>query len=268
MLLFGRDIGSEYGDFLVMLTMAIWCVGICLEVLVLVRGFQEKLYRPFPIFYGYLLFVTLDDFLRIAVYRWLPDHYFPVYWVTQFLSLAIGSGIIFEIYRVALRPFPGAARMARYLLLVVFGAIFARTLIGSSNGLFAWLEEASVVLERDLRIVQALAIAALVLLFVWYAIPFGRNLKGILVGYSLFVGMSILRFTLLAYSWNEIKSFWPYAGAVSFVVVLGIWARALWSLQPMPVAETKLESDYELLVLSTREQFRRTLERLGSAARV
>ena len=252
-----------------MLTMTIWCVGMCLEALVLVRGFQERLYRRFPLFYGYLLFVTLDDFLRIAVYRWEPEHfYFQVYWVTQFLSLAIGSGIIFEIYRVALKPFPGAARMARYLLLIVFGAIFARTLSGSSGGVFAWLEDTSVVLERNLRIVQALAIAALVLLFVWYAIPFGKNLKGILVGYSVFIGMSILRFTLLAYSWDQIKSFWPYAGAVSFLVVLGIWARALWSSQPMPVTQTKLESDYELLVLSTREQFRRTLERLGSAARV
>jgi hypothetical protein len=253
-----------------MLTMAIWSVGTFLELVVLVRGFREKLFRQFPIFYAYLLFVTLDEFVRFFVYRWSTSHYFQVFWVTQFLSLAIGCGIIFEIYRVALRSFPGAARMARYLLLIVFGTIFGKTLTSSSGGVFAWLAEISLVLERNLRIVQALAIVALVSLFLWYAIPFGKNLKGILIGYSLFVGMSILQFALWYYSWDRIKPIWTYAEGAAFLIVLAIWTRALWSSQPIPEAkpDTGLESDYELLVASTRDQFRRTLVRLGWAARV
>jgi hypothetical protein len=252
-----------------MLTMAIWCVGTFLEILVLTRGFQEKLFRPFPIFYTYLLFVTVNEFVRFFAYRWYGGHYTQVYWVTQFLSLAIGSGIIFEIYRVALRPFPGAARMARYLLLIVFGAIFARALTNSSAGMFAWLAENSLQLERNLRIVQALAILSLVSLFAWYAIPFGRNLKGILIGYSLFIVMRVLQLVLWYYSWDQIKSVWTNAEAVSFLVVLGIWASTLWSSGPIPVIkpEPTLESDYELLVAATRDHFRRALTRLGWAAR-
>jgi len=248
-----------------MLTMAIWCVGTLLEILVLVRGFQAKLFRLFPIFYAYLMFVTLDEFVRVCVYRWGSNHYFEVYWATQFLSLAVGSGIIFEIYRVALRSYPGAARMARYLLLIVFGAIFAKALTNSSGGVFTWLAETSLVLERNLRIVQALAILTLVSLFFWYAIPFGRNLKGILIGYSFFIGMSIIQITLLYHSWDLIKPFWTYAPSLSYLLVLGIWARALWSSQPVPEAraDVQLENDYELLVASTRDQFRRAVARLG-----
>ena len=252
-----------------MLNLMIWSVGVFLELLLLFRGFQEKLYRQFPIFYAYFLFVTLDEFLRMAVYRWAPSHYFQVYWLTQFVSLAIGSGIIFEIYRVALRPFRGAARMARYALLIVFGAIFAKVLTIAWGGVFTWLAAASIVLERNLRIVQALAILTLVLLFLWYAIPFGKNLKGILFGYSLFIGLTIVQFILWRYSWEQIKPFWSYAEPLCYLLVIGIWISTLWSAEPLPEVNTdaQIESDYEFLVATTRGQFRKTLARLGWAAR-
>jgi hypothetical protein len=252
-----------------MLLMTIWCVGTLLELLVLVRGFQKKLFREFPLFYVYLLFVTLDEFVRLSVLRLFPGYYFELYWVTQFLCLALGCGIIFEIYRVALRSFPGAAKMARFLLLVVFGLIFARALASSSGGVFTWLAATSMVLERNLRFVQALAILTLVSLFLWYAIPFGRNLKGILWGYSLFIGVRIVQFVLWYRSWERIKPFWSYIETGSYLLVLGIWAVTLWSAEPIPIAkrEVALETDYELLAAATRTQFRRTLARLGWAAR-
>ena len=270
MLLSVGTVVIEYENYIVMLTMVLWGVGTFLEVLVLARGYQQRLLSGFPIFYGYLLFVAIGEFVRFFAYRWSPDYYYyRVYWVTQFLGLAIGSLIIFEIYRVALRSFPGTAKMARWMLLLVFGAIFARSFTNSAGGVFAWFAQTTVELERNLRVVQALAILTLVFLFFWYAIPFGRNLKGILVGYGLFIGMSIARFVLWYHLWDKIKPYWTDLGAVTFLLVLCVWAVSLWSAQPAPQLkpEIRLEQDYELLVASTRDQFRRTLTRLGWAAR-
>ena len=269
-LLSGVRIDIRHGNLVVMLTMALWSLAILLEALLLVRGLQEKLLRQFPIFYLYILFVFVEEFLRFSAYRWHPNHYFYVYWTTQFMSLVIGSAVIFEIYRVGLRSFPGTARMTRFILLIVFGAIFAKTLASPSGGLFLWLAKTSVELERNLRIVQALAILTLVSVFLWYAIPFGRNLKGILFGYGLFIAVSIVQFTLWYYSWGEIRQFWSYAQPVSYLMVLSIWVNALWSVHAVPEAKpaTQLENDYEALVASTRSQFQRTLARLGWAARL
>jgi hypothetical protein len=252
-----------------MLLAIIWAVGTLLEILVLVRGHQQKLSRQFPLFYLYLLVVTLSDFVRLTVSRLFYVHYYQVYWTTQFLCLAVGCGIIFEVYRVALRSFPGAARMARYLLLVVFGAIFVKTLANSSSDVFVWLAKTSLLLERSLRITQALAILTLVVLFAWYAIPFGRNLKGILFGYSLFIAMRIGQFILWSYSGDQVKPYWSYAETGSYLLVLGIWTATLWSAEPVPETQrdAPLESDYELLLHATQTQFRRTLARLGWAAR-
>jgi hypothetical protein len=249
--------------------MTIWLIGTILEVVLLWRAHRMKLLGRFPIFYSYLFYITIQDSSRVAVYHWAPNLYFQFYWFTQFLALALGCGIIFEIYRVALRSFPGAARMSRYVLLAMFGAVFARAFLVRSSDFFSWLASSSLMLERNLRLVQALAIITLVVLFLWYAIPFGRNLKGILIGYSLFIGVSIAQFALWINHWAPVKTFWSYAESVSYLIVLAIWITALWSFQPAPASEqtARMESDYELVLASTRDQFRRTLARLGWAAR-
>src|ERR1700740_277793 len=193
-LLFGGRVDFRRENFIDMLTMVIGWMGILLAVLLLVRGLQENLVHRFPVFYFYILFVVADDLLRYYIRVWHSKHYFNVYWATQFICIVIGSAVLFEVYRVALRSFPGTARMARYVLLLIFGAVFAKALSHPLGGVYGWLAETSEELERNLRMVQAVAILALVALFLWYAIPFGKNLRGILLGYGLFVGLSIVQF--------------------------------------------------------------------------
>src|SRR5260370_38957290 len=53
--------------------------------------------------------------------------------------------------------------------------------------------------ERDLRIVQLALLIGLVSLFASYAIPLGRNLKGIIYGYGLFIATSVAHLTLRDY---------------------------------------------------------------------
>ena len=250
-----------------MLTMTIWWLAILLEGLLLVRGFQAKLLRQYPFFYAYMLCVFATELLRFSVYRWYAADYLGVYWITQFLSLLIGSAVILEIYRVGLREFPGAARMARNLLLIVFAGVFAKALAHPQGGILLWLAETSEVLERNLRIVQALAILTLVSVFLWYAIPFGRNLRGILCGYSLFIATTVFRLDLVPY-YSDIKVLWPYLQTVSYLGVLCIWAGALWSAHPVPEQNPapQLEHDYQALAVPTRSQFQRMLARLGWAA--
>jgi hypothetical protein len=248
-------------------------VGSLLQGLLLLRGIQTRLVRQFPVFYSYMLFVFVQDFLRAATRHWYGEgqQYAQVYWITQFIALVMGSGVIFEIYRVGLRAFPGAAKMTRYLLLIVFGTIFAKTLAHLSGGFLAWIfYSRSEAIEWSLRTVQGTAILTLAALFLWYAIPFGRNLKGILWGYGLFVGMSIAQFTLLFFAYEKVRVYWGYGQPVSYVIVLGVWVSALWSEHPVPgiAREAKLESDYEALVATTRRQLDKAMARLGWATRV
>lgn len=253
-----------------MVTMMIWWVAIFLEALLLARGLQRKMFHQYPFFHSYILFVFLEEFFRFFAYRWDGNFYFKVYWSTQFLSLVIGSTVIFELYRVGLRGFPGTAKMARALLLIVFAAIFTKVLANPSGGIFQWFALKSEELERSLRVAQASALLALVALCIWYAIPFGKNLKGIVYGYGLFISMSILQLTAVSHFWSYIGVLWSYLQPCSYLLVLGMWVAALWSSDG--VAESRPASkpggDYGTLADSTRDLLEQARTRMGSAVRL
>jgi hypothetical protein len=254
--------------FRLMLITVFFGLGITLQGLLLVRGLSIGVGRSFPAFYSYIAYVMVNDVLRFITFRLYPGHFPAVYWVTQFLGLLFGSFVIFEIFRVGLRPFPGAAKMARYLLLLVFGAVFAKAVANGSGGFLTWLARTSVEIERDLRMVQALAILTLVILFLYYAIPFGRNLGGIVLGYGLVVLTVILQFTLWYYG-VVLRPIWSYVQPVTYFFALALWIWALWSHAPAAATEAqpRLEEDYKVLWMATRNQLERALARLGSVAR-
>jgi hypothetical protein len=112
-------------------------------------------------------------------------------------------------------------------------------------------------MERALRAVQAAAILALVALFLLYSIPFGRNLRGILLGYGLFVGERVVCVTFVSLQTHD---FWFYAYSASYLAALSLWLGYLWSYQPTPVPKgsLQLEYDYQRIAAATRRRLQET----------
>lgn len=233
-----------------MLGQLIWWSSITLEIVLLARGLYNRLAYRFPIFYSYIAFVLLQDITRFCTFHWKYDLYKPVYWVTEFMGLAVGSLIVFEIYKVSLAVFPGAARMARNALTAVFLIALVKGLLDASAG---WLPaSAAVEIELALRTVQAIAILALMALFLLYSIPFGRNLRGILLGYGLFVGERVICLTFVSL---ETHNFWFYAYSASYIGALSLWIGYLWSYQPNPqptAGGKNLDDEYQRIATATQ----------------
>jgi len=252
-----------------MMTQAIWWAAICLEAVLFLRGLRERLVFRYPAFYLYIAFVFLEDLVRFYIYRWHPEIYPQTYWITEFFGLVIGSGVVFEIYRAGLSAYPGTARMARNLLLLVFALTFAKVLVSMSYGSLWWPAETTAELQRNLRIIQATALIALVALFLLYAIPFGRNLKGILSGYSFYIAVNIVQLTLVPHFGHSIQGLWSYVYSASYLIALCMWTRALWSrdLSPETKPSTRLEWDYEAVRALTRRRLQETRASLERAVR-
>jgi hypothetical protein len=236
-----------------MLGQLIWWSGIAVEIAVLVRGFRGQLVRRLPIFYAYIAFVALQEILRV-LFQSRPA-YPLIYWVTEFLGLAMGSLVIFEIYKVSLRAYPGAARMARNALAFVFLTAVAKGLatVWATGG---WeLQSTAFQIERALRTVQAAAILALVALFLVYSIPFGRNLRGILLGYGLFIGQRVICLTFMPPQGHH---FWFYAYSAGYLVTLVVWLAHLWSYEASPVASNDVPRDpeYHSIAAATQRRLR------------
>ena len=234
----------------------IWLMAIVLEVVPLVRAAEAKFIRHYKLFYSYLAFILLRDLWLLGVYfRW-PKFYPYAYWYSEPIGVLVGCGLVWEVYKVALARFPGAARMARNVLAFLFIFASTRIFVKAWNRP-TWIpDRTGYEIERDLRIVQVALLAGLVVLFACYAIPLGRNLKGIIYGYSLFLVTSVVNLTLRYDLGDSFQRSWEYMQAFCYLFVLLVWCVALWSYAPIPepTTEPRLEANYESLVAATKRK--------------
>lgn len=244
---------------------SIWWGGLALEIVLLTRSLYSKLWSFYPFFHVYILFVLMQSFLRLTVHHYRPDLYPDIYWVTEFVGVAIGCGVVFEIYRVGLASYPGTARMARNLLAFVFVMALAKALADAWSDSRWWAEATTIDIERAVRIVQAVAIAALAALFLLYAIPFGRNLKGVLLGYGLFIGGSVMWFTFAKAGGDRFRDFWSYLNPACYDLALSLWVVYLWSPQSQPdlAPNVRLEVQYQQVAARTRRRLQAARGYLG-----
>jgi hypothetical protein len=239
-----------------MLSQFLWWSSIALEVLLLSRGIANGLSRRFPVFYGYLFFVLAQELPRFLSYRFYGDGvvYRYVYWTTEFLAVAIGCGVVLEIYRNALASFPGTARMARALLAGVFFLALLKGIVSATGNPGWWLKANTLEIEGAVRTVQAIGILALSSVFLFYAIPFGMNLRGLLLGYGLFVSTRVISLMFVPPSG---QGFWFYAYSAFYPAVLGLWIVFLWSPSEVPERGgmgLRLENDYQRVAAVTQRR--------------
>jgi hypothetical protein len=233
-----------------MLSQLIWWTGDALEVLLLVRAVRGRLIFRYPVFYTYILFVLIQSPVRRVPYWWYRPSYGAVYWTTEFLGLAMGCWIVFEVYRVALAAYPGTAKMARKILVFLFLLAVVKAAAALWSDPHLLVQSTPLQVERALRTVQAITIVALVVVFAYYSIPFGKNLRGILLGYGLFIGERVI---CLAFIPSQGHHFWFYAYFACYVLALSLWLGHLWSYQPIPhaAANAQLEREYQTIAEET-----------------
>ena len=148
--------------------------------------------------------------------------------------------------------------MARTLLCFVFLLALTMAIVDSSNGLRWRLIVSILETERALRTAQAFAIGALLGLFRFYSIPFGRNLRGILLGYGLFIAESIISLAFASWNGEKFSHFWLTLHQILYFGVLSLWVTHLWSHQPQEQPETQvmLERDFKRLAKGARTGIR------------
>lgn len=236
----------------------LWLTVLALESLLLLRAVQRKGLKHYPFFYFYLGCITARDVLLMPVYYLWPRTYGYAYWYSQFLIVVIGCGVVWEVYKVALSRYPGAARMARNVLPFLFVFATSRIFVkawSSPN----WIPGSTTLeTERDLRIVQVALLLGLVALFTYYAIPLRRALKGIVYGFGVIVATTTIHLSFGDSLGDGLRYLWPYIQPIAYVFVLLIWCVTLWSYEAMPELEAnpRLEVDYQSLAAATRRQLR------------
>ena len=238
-----------------MFVQILWWIGNALEALILARSIKGRFSQKYPAFYLYLGTVLLLELLRFSFYTFQPQFHRAFYWYTEYLSATIGYAVILEIYKHALSNSPGVARIARTFLWGVLGAVFLKVTWKAVSGPVWSSATTSAELERDLRTVQALLLAGVIALLAYYVVPAGRNLIGIIFGYSAYIYASVVCLAFGSLPGYGLKPGWRLVQPIAYLAALVIWGATLWSYSPNPAPETdsKIDRDYKLIVERTRK---------------
>ena len=253
-----------------MIANLIWWAGIALESAILLRGAQTGLLRKYPLFSAYIGCVLAKELIGLFTYQFARDLYVPLYWPTELATIVASYAVIIEIFRWATRHKPGLRRLAQNVLLIVFCLTVAYAGSDFSHGRFASLARAIAELGRDLRYVEAGVLLAMLWLFVRYRIPLGRNLIGMIVGYSFWIGCNLINLAFWTQPGNGFSVLLRGLLPVTYLITLAIWCVTLWLAHAEPVApsESKIERDYELLSVRTQAVLARASDVLLRLTRI
>jgi hypothetical protein len=227
--------------------------GILLEAVILVRGFAAKLYSKYPFFYTNMMCGLIIEFPIYLFRMRYPKLYPTCYWDAQFLTILIGCGIIVEV-------------LGGTLSLVVRGRIVTNTLYIVLIFICGWLAASylgartdmhglrNILLERDFRLAQSLLLLGLAGSVLYYRIPVGANLKGMFVGYGLYVGVSLVTLAVRVYREPAFSPVLAIVQPFSYVIALWIWTIALWTYHPSPVVQPSPDSAIPSKALTVRSK--------------
>lgn len=251
-----------------MLTSVLWWMGPILELALVSRALQQGLFLRYPTFFSYLGWVALVDCIRNYTYVINYSSYDSLYWPSQFISLIVGYGVILEILHLTLARYPGAASIARNIVIFTFAAIFAYVGFRALTSPQWSPASTNAELERDLRAAQLLVLGGILGVVAYFRIPFGKNLKGIIAGYGLFLGSSVITLALRSYAGSSFDRIWLFIQPSIFLTCLLIWTWTTWSYHPNPISQSEGElQGYTEYAASTRAALNAVRSGLGKVAR-
>ena len=147
--------------------------------------------------------------------------------------------------------------MARAVLASLFGAVVGRTAIELAGRKLRDVFPTSIVLEQNLRAVQALLLVAILGLIVHYGLPIGHNLWALLTGYSFYVGANIVSLTVTSRWHRDMWAIWAVLPQIEYCITLIVWCVGMWAYFPNPMPDSALECDYEHVSAQTARAFGR-----------
>jgi hypothetical protein len=204
--------------------------GLLLESTIVVRSIQCKSFAKYPVFYTYIVSVLCADlFLRVAYAIATPSAW--LFWRIEIVTVALGCGVLLEISRHVFARHISLDHLVRWVAAITFGTIF---LVFAVHALFLpdWKPAANPAeLERQLRVAQALALLSVVLLSEYYGVAIGKNMRGLILGFGVYVAATLIALALRQLIGIGFSPAWRVIQPSSYLVALLIWTVALWTYE-------------------------------------
>ncbi len=216
-----------------MLTAALTIPFYVLGLIILMRAAQGRFLSQFSLFYSYTVFLLISGTAVTAVYIWAPAYHPTIFWLRFLTSILAEFAVLVEISDHTFSPYPAIRQLGRFLTILICVIFFSFYILPSlsvprpSN--LAILD-----LVRRVSLTEAAIVVALLSSARYYRLPLGRNISGLMLGFSMYLGIYFVNFSLR-------EMFGPAIYGRTFTIVgpLGstlawlVWTISLWRYEPV-----------------------------------
>jgi hypothetical protein len=185
-----------------------------------------------PFLYTYMLYVLLGTTVGFIVYWARPSEYASVYWFYFVLSILVEFAVLLEISDHIFQPFPAIRNLGRVLVILItvaLGLTYILPAIVWSRGMRMGL------LDFALRasLTKAVILAVLFYAARHFGFKLGRNIAGLMLGFSICLGVNIANFACVERFGDLYASILWVMSPIAYTLCLLVWIAALWEYTPV-----------------------------------
>jgi hypothetical protein len=211
------------------------CLAVVLQGLLLWRLSRRESRWRYPYLAAFVAYRLLGDVVLFPIYRYKPEWFGVAYWRIETTSLFLQFLINWEFYRGLFRR-SGLRELAwKLLVFVELGMLPVVLALG-------WSQASSVhyphvyfltFLEQYLDLAQALLLLASAGVAWYYAVPMGRNLRGLGLGFGVYLLLRVVNFASVQV-FRGFSGYWRVVTPVTFICMIAIFLWAFWEYAPSP----------------------------------
>lgn len=208
--------------------LSLWVVPSALQGALLLRAKVGNSLSQFPLLYSYVGFLFLSSAVLFPVFFLRPQDYASAYWFRFTIMLLAEFAVLIEVSDHVFLPYPAIRLLGWFLATSIGGALL---LLYVWPSLLQHRPSSLVFLDFAKRVSLTKAVLVVVLMAGarHYRLPLEKSVRGILIGFSLQLTVSIANFAVAAEFGKAIYgSFLAFLFPVSHSLCLLVWLTALW----------------------------------------
>ncbi len=203
-----------------------------LATIIVARAIQGRFLGQFRYFYSYLIYAIISGIATWVIYPWGKTYYASIFWFRFFTTVVVEFAVLAEASDHIFSPYPAVRRLGRLLivsicLIFLFLYVFPSLLDPrpTSAIMLDFLKRAS--LTKAAVIISLLAAAR------HYRLTIGKNISGIMLGFSIYLGINVVNFAIAeAYRSALYGRVFGIVLNMSSILCLSVWMVALWRYEP------------------------------------
>jgi hypothetical protein len=211
---------------------ALWCAHPVLQLAVAGIMFRDKLYRKFPVFFAYALSqVAVFSIVFPIQFEGSYFAFFYSYWVTAAISLALGFGVIYELFLDVFQPYHTLKdlgtvlfKWAGLVMLLVAGVVAAASPVSQDGPLV----QAVLTVQRCVRVIQCGLVLFLLLFSRYLGVSWRQKSFGIALGFGAFASVELFLVAFLAATHVNERAC-AIVNMIAYNLSILVWFGYMWA---------------------------------------